>query len=231
MTKGKDLKRHVRARMSETGESYTAARLRVLAKKKTKAKQEAHAGPDVSSYPALAGKSDEAVRAKTGKAWAQWVDALDAIGAATLSHRDIARAVVERWPEIGGWWAQSVTVGYERIRGLRAIGQRRTDHSFEAGKSRTFAVPVRALYEAFAVKRRRAQWLDVEPAMRTCRLDTSARMTWPDGTSVIAYFVAKGRAKSTVTIQHAKLASAADVERAKREWSVRLDALGAFLTK
>jgi hypothetical protein len=48
---------------------------------------------------------------------------------------------------------------------------------------------------------------------------------------VIAYFVAKGKGKSTVTIQHAKLASAEDVARVKREWSARLDALGAFLTK
>jgi hypothetical protein len=231
MTKGKDLKRHVRARMGETGESYAAARLRVLAKKATAKTTPEPAGPDVSSYPALAGRTDEVMRARTGKSWAEWVGALDAIGASALSHRDIARAVMERWPEIGGWWAQSVTVGYERIRGLRAMGQRRSDQSFEAGKSRTFAVPVRVLYEAFAVKRRRAQWLDVDPAMRTCRVDTSARMTWPDATSVIAYFVAKGKTKSTVTIQHAKLASAEDVARVKREWSGRLDALGAFVTK
>ena len=47
--------------------------------------------------------------------------------------------------KVPGWWAQTVTVGYERIKGLRAVGQRR-DGTFEANKSRTFAVPLARLY-------------------------------------------------------------------------------------
>jgi hypothetical protein len=50
--------------------------------------------------------------------------------------------------KIPGWWSQTVAVGYERIKGLRAIGQR-MDGSFEASKSRTFAVPLARLYGAF----------------------------------------------------------------------------------
>ena len=55
-----------------------------------------------------------------------------------------------------GWWAQAVTVCYERIKGLRAVGQRR-DGSFEANKSRTFSVPLVRLYRAFHDARTRAQ--------------------------------------------------------------------------
>ena len=65
---------------------------------------------------------------------------LDGLGAAKMRHREIA-ALVSRKFKIGDWWSQSVTVGYERIKGRRAIGQR-LDGRYEAGKSRTFGVPV-----------------------------------------------------------------------------------------
>lgn len=222
MTQNKDLKRRVRARMKKTGESYTAARARVLAKK----------GPDPSEYPALAGMSDEAVAKKTGKSWTGWVRALDAIGASGETHREIAKAVRERWPEIGGWWAQTVTVGYERIRGLRDKGQQRTTRLYDANKSRTFAVPVSDLYAAFAQKRRRARWLgDVDLKIRTSKKERSMRITWPDGTDVHASFTDKGPAKSAVAIQHRKLPDARAAERAKADWAARFDALKATLAR
>ena len=84
MTIDKDLKRLVRARMTKTGESYTTARGQVLKKKiKPAPKPE----PDLAT---LAGMSDSAVRAKTGRSWGGWVRALDRVGAAAMKHKDIA---------------------------------------------------------------------------------------------------------------------------------------------
>ena len=68
--------------------------------------------------------TDAAIAAKTGRTWRQWVDALDADGAASMTHRDIA-AMVHAKHHVGDWWAQTVTVGYERVKGLRERGQRR----------------------------------------------------------------------------------------------------------
>ena len=99
-------------------------------------------------YAALAGMSDEKVKAKTGCTWERWVYALDRHGAEQMSHRDIAALVNEKY-KIDGWWSQTVTVGYERIKGLRARGQRR-DGTYEATKSRTFNVPVTTLFDAWA---------------------------------------------------------------------------------
>ena len=56
------------------------------------------------------------------------------------------------------WWTQTVTVGYERIKGLRAIGQRR-DGGYEANKSKTFAAPAPVVFRAFAHARVRRTWL------------------------------------------------------------------------
>ena len=63
MTKEKDLKRLIRARMDKTGESYTAAKA-VLSKAASPRKPKL-------DY-ALAPMSDDAVKAKTGRAWRGW---------------------------------------------------------------------------------------------------------------------------------------------------------------
>jgi uncharacterized protein YndB with AHSA1/START domain len=228
MTRQKDLKKKTRARMSKTGESYTAARARLLAKKAAGAPQPLRAETPPSDFASLAGMSDAAVRAKTGCDWKQWVGALDYAGAADWSHRAIAEHVAEKY-RLSGWWAQTVTVGYERIKGLREVGQRRSG-AFEANKSRTFAVPVAELFAAWADGRRRKRWLpEAGLKVRKATPDRSMRITWPDGTSVELWFVAKGEAKSTVQVQHTKLAGREEAERRKAYWAERLHALAGLL--
>lgn len=220
MTRQKDLKRLVRARMKKTGESYTTARAQLTRKKQ---RTSSRSVPE-DRYAELAGMGDEAVRAKTGKTWKQWVRALDAIDAVEMPHRDIARHVGQTY-ELTGWWAQTVTVGYERIRGLRDVGQRRGG-GYEANKSRTFPTPVARLYRAFADPATRRRWLPgVDLSFRKKTPEKSLRITWPDGTSVHVYFTAKGDAKSQVAIQHAGLATKSDAARRKAYWGERLDAL------
>ena len=45
-----------------------------------------------------------------------------------------------------------------------------------------------------------------------------------------AWFTDKGPQKSSVAIQHTKLASVADVKRAKEAWAARFDRLRVLLT-
>ena len=214
MPKQKDLKRIVRTRMQKTGESYTAARLQLVRKKEPE--------PD---YAAIAGMSDAAVKKQTGRDWRAWVRELDGVDAAQKPHREIARYV----SSIGtpDWWSQMVTVGYERIRGLRARGQRR-DGGYEANKSRTFAVPVSKLFDAFTKPRSRGRWLPgVEVRSETPLKRVRLRMK--DGTVVEAGFMAKGDGKSAVAIQHSKLPDAPAAARMKTWWGERFDALRELL--
>jgi len=230
MPTNKDQKRLVRARMKKTGESYTAARAQVIARKtsaSTPSATRSTAAPR-DQWPALAGMSDEKVQAKTGRTWAGWVTALDKAGAAEMSHRDIARHIHDSYPDVPGWWAQMVTVGYERIRG-RAVGQR-SDGAYAATKSRTFPVDVATLYAMFHVARRRNAWLPkAVKRVRAAIAKKSLRFDWHDGTQVNLWFEAKGPAKATVSIEHAKLTSKADIAKAKALWADSLDALGEAL--
>src|SRR5262245_7992801 len=161
MPTGKDLKRLVRARMKKTGESYTAARAQLLKKKTTGTKSRmastAAGGAASARYGEIAGMSDASVREATGCTWERWVRALDRAGAADKSHREIAKLVA--FFGTTSWWTQMVTVGYERIRGLREKGQLR-DGGYQTSKSRTFGADVAHVYEAFASASTRKRWLD-----------------------------------------------------------------------
>ncbi|HEY0159574.1 MAG TPA: hypothetical protein VGF28_19965 [Thermoanaerobaculia bacterium] len=221
MPQQKDLKRIVRARMQKTGESYTTARLHTVRKPALPA-------PPPPDYEALSGMKNAVLTEKTGRDWPQWLQVLDAFDAVNKPHRDVAQYVHSLG--ISGWWSQSVTVGYERIRGLRAIGQRRSG-TWEANKSRTFAVPVGTLFEAFANARKRAKWLTgAKLTVKSSTKEKSMRIAFDDGTSAVFGFLPKGDAKSVVAVQHMKLPDKAAVEQSKKFWGERFEALAEVVS-
>ncbi len=223
MPRDKDRKRIIRARMKKTGESYTTARAHILSKQTPD-----RVAPPAVDLASLAGMNDDVIAAKTGRTWQQWVRTLDVDGAETLPHREIA-AIVGGKHHVGDWWAQTVTVGYERIKGLRERGQRR-DGTYEASKSRTFDVPVRTLFELWVDAAARRRWFDgVEATVRTAKSPKSIRLQWPDGTLVVVGFTPKGRGRSVVALTHTKLRDRAASANAKKYWTDRLDALGSLL--
>ncbi|HXH63082.1 MAG TPA: hypothetical protein VNG95_02800, partial [Gemmatimonadales bacterium] len=131
MPANKDFKRLVRRRMQKTGESYTAARVHLLNNAKP-----VLSGPPPEDYAKIAGIGDASLKAKTGCTWERWVNALDRAGAGEWSHREIATLIRSKY-KTGDWWSQMITVGYERIRGLRDRGQRRGG-GYAITKSKTF---------------------------------------------------------------------------------------------
>lgn len=223
----KDFKRLVRARMKKTGESYTTARSHLT---KVGPRVRGSESPKVVpaiDYAKLAGVSDAAVEKQTGCTWEKWVWALDYAGAQDWSHRAIALHVHDTY-KVPDWWAQTVTVGYERIKGLRAIGQRRSG-SFEATKSKTFVAPASEVFRAFADARARQRWLPkVKVVVRKATPTCSVRMTWADGTSVEVWISSKG-SKTTAQVQHRKLTSTEDVNTRRAFWAERLGTLVALI--
>jgi hypothetical protein len=228
MTTNKDFKRLVRGRMLKTGESYTAARANLIKTGRRTGAAKVRAPVAKPDYAKLAGWTDDLIKSKTGCDWDRWVKALDYAKAYEWSHRDIARYIHEKY-KVPGWWTQTVTVGYERIKGLRAIGQRR-DGGYEANKSRTYPVPLARLYRGFSDKRNRAKWLPgVDLTIRTATKDKSMRIIWPDGTAVVVGFLSKGGGKSSVYVQHGKLPDKTAADKVKVFWGERLGALAEVL--
>ena len=149
-----------------------------------------------------AGISSDAVRAKTGKSWAEWFAILDKAGAAKWTHKEIASFLHEQ--KCGDWWSQMVTVGYEQAQDCRVKHQ--TADGFTAGASKTVAVPVATLFRAWTDGKSRSKWLPDAAGItiRSATKNKSLRVVWTDGTSsIVVQFYPNGAAKSKVTISTA----------------------------
>lgn len=219
MTDNKALKRAIRTRMEKTGERYTAARRHVV--KDTQSET-----PPIVSDP---GVSDETIKQGSGKSWDEWLKILDAWGARDRTHGEIA-AHLSSDHGVSGWWAQSVTVGYERARGMRAKHQRAD--GFYVTVSKTVPVDVERSFQAFSDSKERRRWLEAGTLrVRTTQPGKSARFDFRDDDSrVLVSFLPKGSSKATVHIEHYRLPDAKSVEDTRSFWKERLAKLADRLS-
>ena len=174
----------------------------------------------------VAGISSAAVTKATGHGWDFWLKALDRLGAAKLTHPEIARMLYDKLGLRKNWWVQMIAVGYEQARGLRK--PRQTPLGFAASVTRTIAVPVSALYVAWE-EGRRGEWLPDAIEVRRATKNKSMKITWPDGSGVDVNFYAKGGEKAVVAIEQSKLPDEGAVEAVKQLWSSTLDRLKSTL--
>ncbi len=225
MTTEKARKRVVRTRMAKTGERYAAARRHVVA-------DDAPADPPAPVLPPRVtdpGMTDSAIATGSGRGWDDWFRLLDARGATERSHTDIARFVREEHG-VDGWWAQAVTVGYERARGLRARHQ--TTRGFEVSVTKTIPAHREEVWAAFLEPRRRRRWLEpgelgkrrtAGPVGRSTTFEMPA-----DGTRVAVAIDNRGEDRATVTITHEGLVDGRDVDARRTAWKGRLDRLAGL---
>ncbi len=166
----------------------------------------------------------------TGKRHAEWFALLDAWGATDHGHTEIARWLSETHG-VPGWWTQSVTVAYERARGMRARHEMRD--GFTVGATRTIGVTAEAALAAFTNATLRRQWLPDAPMQpRPTRAALTARFDWSDPPSrLVVTVVAKGPDKALVSVGHEQLPDAETGERLKTSWRGWLGTLKAVLER
>ncbi len=66
--------------------------------------------------------SDDVVKKATGKTWDEWFMLLNKAGVKQMDHSEIAHFLSTRYIS-NGWWAQMVTVEYERMLAKRKSGR------------------------------------------------------------------------------------------------------------
>jgi len=172
---------------------------------------------------------DEAVKAKTGRVWAEWFAILDEAGAKKWPHREMVAFLHQRH-KVPSWWRQMVAVEYERARGLRVVLQK-SSGEFAATGSRTLAAPLAQVYAAWKNEKLRRSWLGAaKMEVSTANENKSLRAAWDGGKSRIAVnFYGKGAGKAQVTIEHVKLSNAKDTAKMKSYWFAALNRLEKFL--
>ncbi|WP_062076571.1 hypothetical protein [Demequina globuliformis] len=227
MTNQESFKKRVRTRMAATGEKYSAARRALLEK----------AQPSSSGWVSQPEVSDARVTEATGTGWDAWVARLDAGPGRDATHTEIATWINSN-SDIGGWWAQTVTVGYERITGMRLPGQM-PDGTFTVSRSRTFSVPPQELRAIIEDDDSRAALLPDLTATRASKAGVkSPRYALADTADASAQqlgrvqFAFDATASGTkLTVMHEKLETFAATDPWKDFWSGWLDALEAELNE
>jgi hypothetical protein len=178
---------------------------------------------DMSLFPC----GDDALRAATGKDWHEWLSLLDASGAAAqgFDHNRLLELTMQSLPETAGWWAQMVSVGYERARGLREMHES-CNGEFQATLSKTFPVPLFAAFAAWADANLRGEWLDA-PDLSFTKLNAgrNIRARWPDGSLLDIRFNATGPDRCQIVVDTMKLNDNAGVQRAKAFWQAQFERL------
>ncbi|WP_207453637.1 hypothetical protein [Desertivibrio insolitus] len=223
MTTQEAFKRRIRERMSKTGEKYGAARRALLTPRiepSTPRRRVWVAEPQVP---------DESVRAATGHGWDEWADLIEAGPGREAGHPAIA-AWVHEAHAVDLWWCQAVTVGYERIAGLRLPGQM-PDGTFSVSRSRVVSIDSDALKALLLDDASRA---DLLPGFGTT-LRSKPTSKWPrfglarDGepVGILTFtFDRTPAGRTRLVLTHEKIASPEEAELWKQYWSDWLAAAG-----
>ena len=234
MTTDKARKRAVRTRMTKTGERYAAARRHVV---REAASPAIAAPPAPATLPELPprvadpGMSEEGITSRTGRGWDDWFRILDAWDGTGRTHPEIARHLREEHG-VDGWWAQGITVGYERARGMRAVHE--TTRGFEVSVTKTVSATPEQLWHAVIDPAGRDAWL--EPGVLRRRAGTgvehrSARFdVVADGSRVLVTLTGKDDGRTSVTLTNEHLPGADAIEPARARWRAGLARLAASHT-
>jgi hypothetical protein len=194
--------------------------------------------------------NSNAVRKGTGRDLAAWFGLIRRGGMDDAPHKEIA-AYLHDEQNVPFWWAQEITVEYEKSIGRRIVGQTH-DGSFQIGASKTVGVAADAAWEFIESPRGMgailgevpsgARWksLDTDLGDRTHVQTTTyvegshVRLRWqPQGDeahSILQIRVTpKDDGRTTLSFHHEKLADIETREKLKQRWQGTLSAIAAVI--
>ena len=182
MTTQKTFKRHVRARMAKTGESYTAARRVPIANGD-------RPEPAADFEPPVSEERLSEHRARLGPL----VGLLDAWDATNHTHTEIARWLVDG----AGRAAAGGRIDHRRVRARpRHAGHGSARGRLAVSATKTVGVPVERLFAAFPDETLRERWLPgAELRLRTATPPRPARYDWEDGRPGVLGFTRRAPAQ------------------------------------
>ena len=193
---------------------------------------------------------DETILAKTGKTREDWYAILDRFDCKSKGHKASATHLLEVHG-VDAWYAQGITVEYERDHGIREVGQR-SDGYFAVSVSRTIAVPIQQVWEAWASSDHVSRWLNtssdhdfneggayqhgngdfgvykrIVPLKRlTFTCDNEDKCP---GSRVGVDFLSKGESKTSIVITHERIGNKPASEEMKQWWISAVESLKSYL--
>lgn len=184
----------------------------------------AAAGAESTAQPEIA---EERVVEATGRGWDEWIALIEEGPGRDAGHPAIASWLADHLG-VDPWWAQMVTVSYERLAGLRLPGQM-PDGTFTVSRSRTLAAAPGTFREALLTDRDRAlllpglgSTLRSKETAKTLRFDVLALASGESLGRVAFAADASGDERTRLTVTHERLATHGAGEAWKDFWAAWL---------
>jgi hypothetical protein len=172
--------------------------------------------------------SDEKVKAATGRGWMGWFIVLNKANAGAVPHKQIAQLLYDKG--CPGWWAQMITVEYERARSGRQKHEKADGYSVSITKVLPVDLPV--LFAAATDPKLRGSWFPKGAFEETSKTENKYwRGKWKKDARLEVGFYAKGAGKSQIALQVNKLSDAAAVEKDRAAWKKAFEKLSVLLSE
>jgi hypothetical protein len=196
--------------------------------------------------------NDDALTSGTGKRLEQWRVVIADAGLSEASHREIA-TYLHTTQGVTYWWAQTITVEYEKLIGRRIHGQTQ-DGLFQLGVNRTIGVRSDVLWEFVDSSSGETAILGQHVPVETGFVDLHARLAsglsvttttyvprshfrmqwrerdWSSHSILQVRVTPKDGERSVLTFHHEKLPSLADREGYRRRWSDTAERIDSEVT-
>lgn len=177
------------------------------------------------SNMATSSVSEESLKNATGKSWPDWFNYLNKINAQHLTHKEIA-ATLQESAGVPGWWAQTITVEYERKIGRREVGQS-CEGDFQASASKTLPGTMDQVFlhwQEFVKEVDHFNQVGFSSSPQTS--ETQKWRYWrvglQDGSRLSIIINQKSTDKVLLAVNHEKLDNAKAVEDWKAYWKTKL---------
>jgi hypothetical protein len=169
--------------------------------------------------------TEKSLQKATGKHWQEWFNYLDSLNAQELSHTEVA-AKLQETAAVSSWWAQAITVEYERKIGRREVGQS-CEGDFQTSVSKTLPGAMEKVFlhwQNFTHTRDQFNQVSFSniPQTRETPKWRYWRVGLEDGSRLSIMINQKNVAKVLLAVHHERLPDAKAVERWKTFWKTLL---------
>ena len=167
--------------------------------------------------------SEEAVRKATNKGWDEWFALMDKEGCREMNHTEMARLLRDKLG-VSAWWSQTVTVAYERERGMRKVHER--VDGFSVGRTRTVDAPRGRVWAALHDPSFMAKWLpDITITLVSEKPPQRMQASLPDGTTLEFAMDEKPGDRCMISAAQSKIADEKTAAVLKEAWTERMNRL------
>lgn len=173
----------------------------------------------------LLSKTNQTTKDNTGKTWDEWLDVLDKDNAVSMTHNNRVSNIHRKY-NVDNWWAQNISVRYERARGLKQKFEK-FDGTFETSKSKTFNIELTKLFQLIQTLIKNLSFGDIE--ITTLNKNKNIRGKMNNTTTFSFYFHSKGN-KTQLMIQHFKLNNSEHCEQIREFWNKKLKEIEKEIT-